>query len=267
MLTLVKVSTKATEVLLYPFKSLHPFWGILWLSIISSVIILFIYKWISSPTLIRKAKDRIKADILAIRIYKDQWKVIIYSFFSALFNVVKYFLLNLMPLIVIFPVLFFLFVQMEWRYGVRPFKPGEETIVKVKTTDGIDVNLQPSDFYREEVKVRIPALNEVDFRVKIEGKGKGMLFFETENSKFSKEIVSSIRGVVIIPVRFSHPSLEMLLYPWEPPLENPEIQWIRVNYPSTTIKFLGINAHWIIWYLVLVVVLVLPVHKKFGIEF
>lgn len=267
MVTLIKISTRLTEVLLYPFKNLHPFWGILWLSVISSVIILFLYKWISSPSLIRRAKDRIKADILAIRIYKDQWKVIFVSFFSALFNVVKYFLLNFIPLIVIFPLLFFLFVQMEWRYGVRPFNPGEETIVKVKTVGADDVFLQTSDFYREKVKVRIPALNEVDFRVEITGRGKGRLEFKTEGSEFSKEIVSSRRGEVLVPVRFSRPSLQMLLYPWEPLLDDPAIEWIRVKYPSTTIRFLGINAHWIIWYLVLVVLLILPVHKKFGIEF
>lgn len=267
MVALVKISTRVTEVLLYPFKTLNPFWGILWLSVISSVIILFVYKWVSSPTLIRRAKDRIKADILAIRIYKDQWKVIIVSFFSALLNVVKYFLLNLMPLIVIFPLLFFLFVQMEWRYGVRPFNPGEETLVKVKTVGSDDVFLQPSNFYREKVRVRVPALNEVDFRIEITGKGKGVLKFKAESSEFSKEIVSSRKGEVLVPVRFSRPSLQMLLYPWEPLLEDPEIEWVKVKYPSTRVKFLGINAHWIIWYLVLVVLLVLPVHKKFGIEF
>ncbi|MCD6454501.1 MAG: hypothetical protein J7L62_04285 [Candidatus Aminicenantes bacterium] len=263
----VKYSTKLTDIILYPFKSLPSFWGILWLSFISAVIVLLVYKWVSSPALIRRAKNRIKADILAIRIYKDQWKVILISFFSAMFNVLKYFLLNLMPITVILPVLFFLFVQMEWRYGVRPLNLQEQVIVKVKTNGGTDINLHPTQFYKQEVKVRVPALDEVDFRVRILKKGKWKLILEGEGEKFEKEVVVEKRGEVLSPIRYSYPNLEMLLYPWEPLIRNPKIKWIRIEYPSTRVSFLGISMHWLIWYLILVVVLVLPVHKKFGIEF
>jgi len=267
METAVKFSTKITNILLLPFNGINPFFGVLWLSIISSVIILFVYKWVSLPSLIRKAKNRIKANILAIRIYKDQWKVIILSFFSSIFNVGKYFLLNLMPLMVLLPVLFLLFVQMEWRYGIRPLRPDEETTAKVKYAEDDNISLVPSNFYKEETVVRIPALNEVDYKVKILGKGRGKLLFKGDNSNFSKEVISGLKGDVMVPVRFSFPGVSMLLYPWEPPIGSPAIKWVKIKYPSTLINFLGIKMHWIIWYLILVVILVLPVHKKFGIEF
>ncbi len=265
MAFLVKSSTAVTDFLLVPFKGLPPFWGVLWLSFITSVLVLLVYRWVSFPVQVRRAKDSIKAHILAIRIYRDHPGVIVKSFFAAMANVLKYFALNLVPLMVLFPVLFFLFVQMEWRYGVRPLRPGEVTTVKVSTE--ADADLLPSALYRKELKVRVKALHEVDFRVKITGKGKGRLVFSCDGERVEKRLISGIPGQYMVPKRFSRPCWEMLLYPWEPPMNSTCARWIKVRYPSRLISFMGIRAHWILWYLLLILIMVLPVHKKLGIEF
>ncbi len=265
MLFLVKFSTVAADYLLYPFRRLPPFWGVFWFSLITSALVLLVYRWVSFPAQVRRAKDSIKAHILAIRIYKDHPWVILKSFFAAMGNVLRYFALNLVPLFVLLPLLFFLFVQMEWRYGARPFRAGEVALVKVKSQG--DVKLLPSSLYREELRVRVRALEETDFRVKMVGRGKGRLLFQCDDERLDKRLVVETRGDYVVAKRFSQPSWEMLLYPWEPPMNSSCAKWISVDYPSQTVAFAGIRAHWLLWYLLLVLVMVLPVHKKFGIEF
>ena len=265
MSSLVKLTTWGADFLLYPFRNLSPFWGVLWFSFLTSILVLLVYRWISFPSQVRRAKDAIKAHILAIRIYKDHPWVITKSFFSAMANVLRYFAFNLVPLFVLFPILFFMFVQMEWRYGARPFNPGEVAMVKVKSQG--DVHLLPSTLYKGELRVRVKALEEVDFRLRVISKGKGKIYFTCDGEKISKRLVSGLRNEYVVPKRFSKPQWEMLLYPWEPPMNSSCASWISVDYPSRLISFLGIRAHWLLWYLLLVMVMVLPVHKKFGIEF
>ena len=112
-----------------------------------SFIVLIVYKKISSPETIKITKEKIKANILAIRIYKDFWRVILSSFFKSMFYTAKYFSLNLVPLLVIIPILFPVFVQMDVRYGMRPFRVGEEMIIKAQVSQepqGLDIKLLES---------------------------------------------------------------------------------------------------------------------------
>src|SRR5512136_868508 len=95
------IITLVFDLVLYPFGFINPFWGVLFLSILMSFVVLMVYKKISSPKTIKATKEKIKANILAIRIYKDFWKVILSSFFKSMFYTVKYFSLNMVPLLVI----------------------------------------------------------------------------------------------------------------------------------------------------------------------
>ncbi len=265
MTFLVKFFTLLTDYLLFPFRNLPPFWGVLWLSLITSVLVLLVYRWLSFPAQVRRAKDSIKAHILAIRIYRDHPGVIVKSFFAAMGNVLRYFALNLVPLLVLFPLLFFLFVQMEWRYGARPFRPGETALMKVRAQEDVDV--LPSDFYKKELKVRVRALEEVDFRIRPLKEGIGKVLIQCRGERLEKRLVCGELPTYVVEKRFSGTSWEMLLYPWEKPMASSCVRWISIDYPSRSVSFLGIRAHWLLWYLLLILVFVLPVHKKFGIEF
>ena len=55
-----------------------------------------------------------------------------------------------------------------------------------------------------------------------------------------------------------------------PPLlfpENTYLKHIYINYPGKNVSFAGLGIHWIIYYLVLVLILVLALRKRFGVEF
>ena len=124
--------TRGCDLLLAPFAKTAPFWGIFFLSVVTSLFVLVVYKAVSSPKKVKDTKNRIKANILAIRLYRDFWKIIVASFFKSLYYTGKYFVLNLGPLLLVLPLMFLLFVQMDIRYGMRPFNPGESIVVKAR---------------------------------------------------------------------------------------------------------------------------------------
>lgn len=270
--------TKFFDYILYPFSFLNPFWAILFLSFVSSIVVLIIYAAVSSPTKIKDAKDKIKGHILAIRIYRDHWKVLLLSFVKSLFYTLKYFTLNFFPIIFILPILFFVFAQMEVRYGYRPFVKGEDTVVKVRFTDDFDlesseIKLQKTNSVIEKIPpVFVKALNEADYVLKIENDKPFTLSFDINGTSYKKKFAvlkkkgnkSEALGLKTFYV--SNP--EVFLYPAENKvIENSEVKYIYTKYPPYRINFLGTKLHWLWHYLLWTLVIVLALKNKFGVEF
>ncbi len=256
---------------LSPFKNLNDFWPILLLSVVSSFVVLYAYKFLSSPKAIKDAKNKIKANIFAIRIYKDYAGVIVSSFFKSLFYTLKYFAFNFMPIIIILPILLPVFSQMEVRYGVDSFKVGDEIIVNVKFNKPIDkmnIILKDNEFYKKTMPpVFSYKIKEVDWKVKILKKGEGYIEIAVDDKIYKKRLVVGLKCYALSDKKFRKSDFDHFYYPSETLLdENSPIDEIFVYYPVKLVKF-GINMHWVLWYLILMLIIVLALKNKFNIEF
>lgn len=263
--------TRLCDAIFDPIDRLSPFWGILILSAATSLVVLLGYRWLSSPQKIKRTKNQIKAHILAIRLYRDFWKVIVASFFKSLFHTLKYFALNLLPLLLLFPVLFLIFVQMDIRYGMRPFRPGERFAVKAKwegRNGPAAVELEPGPLYRRVMSpVVVRALHEVNWKLEAARNGVGSIAIHGEPA-ILKSLAVGGGTFALSNRRLKSPSGLFFLYPAERPLPAAS-GWrsIAIEYPSRRIRFLRISAHWLVYYLVLVFLMVLVLRKRFGVEF
>jgi hypothetical protein len=240
-----------------------------------------VYKYLSSPAKIKGAKDKIKANILAIRLYKDFWKVIAGSFFKSLFYVLKYFALNIGVIIIVLPLLAPLFMQMDVRYGMRPFRVGEEIIIKAAFTrdpNSLDIKLLDSENFKPKMNpVFINAfkdddkkkpLREVNWKVEAAAEGAGKIRVQVDGEIFEKTLLIGKNNKALSNKKFGKSSIEHFIYPVEPLFqENSNLKYIYINYPGKNVSFLGLGIHWIIYYLVLVLVIVLALRKRFGVEF
>ena len=264
--------TRACDLLLAPFAKLPPFWGILFLSLLTSLFVLFVYRAVSSPRKVRETKNRIKANILAIRLYRDFWKTIVGSFFKSLYYTGKYFLLNLAPLFLVLPLLFLLFVQMDIRYGMRPYRPGEAITVKARFDGGIaavNVALAPSNRFRAVMNpVYIDSLREVDWKLKAGGEGSTAIVIQVDGTAFSKDLRIGGGLPALSNRKMAASSLAHFIYPAEKLLEAPSpLKSISLQYPARSISFLGLRTHWLVYYLLLTMVIALALKNKFGVEF
>ncbi len=265
------IFTKLYEILTLPVGFLSPFVVVLYWSILSSFVILIFYKLISSPSSIRKAKDQIKANIFAIRIYSDLPGVFFKSFFGSLYWTFRYFLLNLIPVAFLIIILLPLFVQLELRYGVEPLKSGDEFIMKIKFKESNEselpkVKLLNDKSFKEIVRVFIPALNEYDFKFKVL-KNSSKISLEVNGEKVEKTIVIGKKGKLFSPKKLRADNPETLFYPEDKPLHSSLIEELSIITREGEINFLGIKLHWLIYYLILTVIIVLALKDKFGVEF
>lgn len=273
--------TKLFDIILYPFQFIGDFWGILFLSILVSLVVLVVYKYISSPSKIKETKNQIKSSILAIRLYKDFWRVITGSFAKSLFYTLKYFILNFGPVLIIIPILFPLFVQMDVRYGMRPFNPGE--VFSLKAIFNANVNdlqitlLENRQFQPEMKPVFINAyrdeerslpIQEVNWKLRMKDQGQTDIQVRVNDRVFSKTLVSGKYSGALSNKKFEQSYVDHFFYPVEKLFSGSQyIKSISIHYPARNISFLGFRTHWLVYHLLLVVIIVLALRKRFGVEF
>ena len=266
--------TRLFDYILYPFSFIADFWGILFLSILMSFVVLYIYKWVSSPKAIKNTKNQIKASILAIRLYKDLWKVIVISFFKSLFFTLKYFILNFGPVLLIIPILFPAFVQMDIRYGLEPFKVGEELVIKAefaKDLKDLKVELMESDSYKPTMNpVFINVIKEANWKVETLKEGTTQIRIKAGDKIYEKQLyIGKTRGATPLSnEKMRDASWNHFLYPAETllPAEGDLVK-ISIHYPGKEVSFLGLKLHWLWYNLILVLIVVVALKNRFGIEF
>ena len=264
--------TRGCDLLLAPFAKLPPFWGIFFLSLITSLFVLVVYRAVSSPKKVKETKTRIKAHILAIRLYRDFWKTIVSSFFKSLFYTGKYFALNLGPLLLVLPLMFLLFVQMDVRYGMRPFRPGESFTVKAQFAGEIgaaEAAIGSSPQYKTAMNpVYIDSLREVDWKLRAGSVGRGAITVTIDGVPIAKDLVVGYDLSVLSNKKMAASSLAHFIYPAEKLLlPSAPLKSISIEYPARRVSFLGFKAHWRIWYLIRTMIFALALKKKFGVEF
>jgi hypothetical protein len=264
--------TRGCDLLLAPFAKLPPIWGILFLSVLTSLFVLVVYRWISSPRKVKETKNQIKANILAIRLYRDFWRTIVASFFKSVYYTGKYFVLNLAPLLLVLPLLFLLFVQMDVRYGMRPFRPGESIQVKARFSGDIgavDARIEPNPHFRAAMNpVYVTMLREVDWKLKVGSSGDTAIAITVDGVTIGKNLVIGDHLPALSNKKMAASSLEHFIYPVEGLLQGPApLRSVSIKYPARSISFLGLKTHWLVYYLALTMIIALALKNKFGVEF
>ncbi len=264
--------TRMLRVVMAPFDRLGDFWGILFLSLLSSLIVLVLYRWVSSPRRIRHAKDQIKASILAIRMYRDFWRVTLMAFLRSLGHTLRYFALNLAPLLLILPILVPVFAQMEARYGMRPFHLGEDVVVKARFSQDVsdlDVKLEAAEGFSTVMNpVVVTALNEINWKLRANAPGKYHIRVSGADFSGQKSLVAGEVPGALSNRRYARSTWAHFWYPIEPLMLNSgPLESISLQYPGKRVRFLGTRLHWIWHYLLLTLILVLGLRKRFGVEF
>jgi hypothetical protein len=264
--------TRGFDLLLAPFAKLPPFWGILFLSLLTSLFVLAVYRAVSKPQKVKDTKNRIKAHILAIRLYRDFWKVIIVSFFKSLYYTGKYFVLNLFPLLLVLPLMFLLFVQMDIRYGMRPFRVNEAFTVKAEFSrdpGALSVELQADPHYHAMMNpVFVNSLHEVDWKLRAAQNGSGALAVTVNGTTVRKSLLIGTGLPALSNKKMAASQWAHFIYPDEKLLAPaPALATISLQYPPRSINFLGIRTHWLVFYFALTMIIALALKNKFGVEF
>ena len=267
--------TRGFDLLLLPFAKLPPFWGIFFLSLVTSLFVLVVYKRGLQPRKVKETKNRIKAHILAIRLYRDFWRTIVSSFFKSLYYTGKYFALNLGPLLLVLPLMFLLFVQMDIRYGMRPFQPGEshhgQGAASPATSAPSTPRSPPSPIYRATMNpVYIDALREVDWKLTAAGSGgRRHHRHRRRRARSRKDLVVGYGLLALSNEKMAVSSLAHFIYPVEKLLSAaapPCAPSPSSTRPAASPSWASVPTGWSgTWSLTMIIALALK--NKFGVEF
>ncbi len=255
-----------------PFRSL-PLTGMVVISVLTGVLMLIIYKYTSDQKGITGAKNKIKANFLAIMLFSDSFIVLLKSIGRILRWNLVYMGHNLRPLAVMIAPVLLLLVQLNFWYGYRPVEVGESALVKVKTARNVDLSSTdavleaPEGVTVETPAVRAPQTGEVTWRVAGAKEGAYNLIVKIGDELKEKRVVVGPPSKLhaLAPLRHNGNFADGLLYPGEKKLTG-SIRSISVQYPEVKMNFFGWHTHWIIVYFILSIVAGLGMKGLFKVD-
>lgn len=255
------------------FADSSPWIGLVILSLVTGIILLFVFKLTSNQKAISQTKERIRGHFLEIRLFQDDPVVIFGSLGRIMRDNLIYLRYTAVPFFFMLVPVVLMLIQMDMRYGYRPFRPGEETILRIKTTEektvALDsIGIDTPEFMEVNVMpVRIAAEGEALWGLKITGEGRGEITVEANGNEYAMPVVAGggvpraagARSGGSLYDRLMNPGLKAL-----PAGSGLEI--IEIEYPAREMTIGNYNIHWIIIYFVISVVFGYSVKGLFGVE-
>ena len=259
---------------LLPFRGLSPWFGMAVVSALTALLMLEVYKLASDQAAIRRAKDRIKAHLLEMRLYRDDLGVTLRAQAGILKANLGYLAANLRPLAVMIVPLVLILAQLGLWYDRAPLAPGEQTLVKARLADGADpvaLGLELEAPPGGEVTapaVRIPDEREVVWRVRAVVPGVHVLRLRTGGAALAKSLTVGGRPLTRVSALASRGSFgDRLLHPGEPPLPgDTAVRSVEVLYRPASLRAFGLRVHWLVAYLALSVAVGFALKGAFKVE-
>lgn len=245
------------RILFYPFDNVDPAWGMIWISFITGILMLIIFRLTSNQDGIIKSKAKVSAYILEMRLFNHDLGKMLAALGKTLAANILYLRFMIVPLIfIIVPVLIVL-IQLSYRYENRPLQNGERIIIKAlfkehfPVMDTLVTLRAPEAIVLETKALRIESLHEVNWRISSHKSGNYELIFHVNGKEYAKSLHAEEGLSVLSSRRTGSSFFSLLLNHSEPrlPADSPFTS-LQVSYPERTLKIMGFEFHWIIWFFI-----------------
>ncbi|MEE8377847.1 MAG: hypothetical protein V3R45_05710 [Candidatus Aminicenantaceae bacterium] len=265
---------KIFEVLFLPFKNMNPWFGMIIISLLTGLLMLFIYKFTSNQEGIKNIKNKIKAHLLELRLFKDSLSISLKAQGNILRANFKYIGYAMKPLLVmIIPVLLIL-IQLDFWFGYDSFDPKQKTILRVQLMENVPIMdtvieiKEGSGIILETPPLRILESNEINWRISAEEIGVHGITILVDGQEYTKSIsIGQNKLSRISPLRTRKNFIREVFNPNESPLpKNSPIKYIEITYPSKKMHLFGLNIHWLIAYFALSLIIGFSLKGFFKVE-
>ncbi len=247
--------------LLFPFRGLPPIVGLTVVSLLTSILLLVVFKKTSNQKALEAVKRKIHACLFEIRLFNDDFRSIFRAQLEILRHNLTYLRYSTVPMVWTLPPLVLLIAQLQFHYGYESLHVGRPALVKatLRAADedaskpAIRLEASGPGLEVQEPPIWIPSLREMAWRIEPRSKGD----YELRVVNGSESVTKSVRvmdGPDLVvrrsPLRVRG-FLDELLYPAEPPLPSGAFESVAVTYPEADVDVFGIELHWMIVYFVL----------------
>jgi hypothetical protein len=215
-----------------------------WLSVTivaaaTGVLLLLAFKFTSSQRAIKRVRNDINANLLALKLYKDSAAVALRAQGRILLGALRLLGLAVVPILVMIVPVTLLLGQLALWYQHRPLRVGEEAVVTVKLNGDApspwpEVRLQPASAFAVAMgPVRVQSKRALCWNLVARQNGLARLAFQVAGIECDKEFAVSDGFMRVSEKRPGWSWSDAVLHPWEPPFApGSPVHSIDVAYPS-----------------------------------
>ena len=254
--TLNHILTVVFDVVYAPLNALPCWFSLTLLSGMVGLLALVVVKYASNQAAIARIKDDIKADMLAIKLFKDELRVMFGAQGRLIWSALRMQYRMLPPLLVMLVPFLLAAAQMGLRYQWRPLEVGEEVLLTVALPEGaerssFDLTIAEHPGFDAFDRVRAVSDASVTWRIRAETEGVHTIEITDGREAFTKTLPVGEGIDRVCPVRPGNGILERLLYPAERPLASSSpVRSIRLErFPNRESWYAGADW-WLVWFLV-----------------
>jgi hypothetical protein len=224
---------------------------------VTGLVMLIVFKHTSNQRAIKAARDEIKANLLALKLFKDNVGVTLRAQGHILLGAVRLLVHALVPMAVMALPMTMLLAQLALWYQARPMRIGEEAIMTV-TLNGEPgaswpkITLQPTKAVEIAVgPVHVASKREVCWNMRAREVGLHRLVFHVDGQDIDKELAVGGGFMRVSTVRPGWSWSDALLNPWEHPFSpDSPVQSIEIDYPNRASWTSGTDTWVIYWFAV-----------------
>jgi len=255
-----------------PFSALPPLLTLVFISAFLGVVLLILFKYTSNQTAIGRVRDKIKANLLTMKLFKDDIPVVLRSQFRVFGASILLLVYSLPPMV--FMVLPFCLVmgQLGVWYQASPLDVKEQAVIMMQLSDsanptGLSVSMAETEAVQVITgPVRAPAKQQVYWKIQANEPGIHGLQFNIGDIRIQKDL--SV-GSDFMPVSIKRPALsigDLILYPAEQPFDaTSPVKSIEIRYPDRPGLFTG-SGNWVLTLFVVSMLAGLAVKSTFKVK-
>ena len=244
--------------ILKPFENGNAHGGIIFISIITGTVMLFLFKLTSNQDAMKEVKTKIGAYFLEMRLYKDDVSAVMASQRRIFRANLGYMKLALVPAVVMIVPVILIMIQLNLRYERAGLKPGDTAMVKVIAEEGVDIVREgiqlkaDGAIEKRSPAVRIASLGETDWKIRVRNGGVHYFTLATGSGEVTLPIFSTTRLVPIFSEFRKSSVLEAILNPGAPRIHDAmPIASVELNYPKMSFRWGSVSLSWLWSFLII----------------
>jgi uncharacterized membrane protein (DUF106 family) len=222
---------------------------------VTGVLMLLAFKYTSNQDAVKRVRNDIKANVLALSLFRESVIVGLRSQGRILIGAGRLLLLAVVPMLVMFVPMGLLLGQLSVWYQARPLRVGEEAVVTIHLADVPvgdlpEVQLAPCAAIKSTIgPVRVPQKQIVCWNVRACEAGYHRLTIEAGGRTFHKELAIGNGFMRVSPQRPGWCWTDAVLHPSETPFAvDSAIQAIDIEYPERRSWVAGSNCWLLYWF-------------------
>jgi len=232
---------------------MSPLWTLAPASVLLGAFMMWVFRRTADRRAIRETIHRIEAHLLEFWLFVDEPWLIGKSWKGLLVANARLYRLLLVPLLILSVPMAPVFFCLDGLYGSSPLPVGKPALV----TMGLDRPLDllsplpelnaPDGISVESPAVRVFSERQVSWRIRPLRPLAGEFRWVLDGKKVEKSVAAG-EGFRYHSRKRTRSLVELVRYPAEALLPAGPVEWIEIAYPSATVRLLGLEAHWSIWF-------------------